>query len=237
LIVDETGFLKKGEKSVGVARQYTGTAGKRENCQVGVFLCYASKKAAAFIDRALYLPCEWAEDSARREEAGVPEEVHFATKGKLAKEMLRRAFEAGVPARWVVADTVYGTARGLRGWLEERGRWYVLAVPGTQGVYYEGRQRQARAVAKHLSEEAWFRASAGKQGRKALRVGLRAPARSGGGADGSLWLLMRRGIEDPTEYAYYLAYGPAETPVHELIRIAGRRFACWRTLTSQWCAR
>ena len=98
LIVDETGFLKKGEKSVGVTRQYTGTAGKKENRQVGVFLCYASKEGAAFIDRALYLPCEWAEDSARREEGGgAPEEVRFATKCKLAKEMLRRAFEAGVP--------------------------------------------------------------------------------------------------------------------------------------------
>jgi SRSO17 transposase len=94
LIVDETGFLKKGEKSVGVARQYTGTAGKWENCQVGVFLCYASGLGAAFIDRALYLPSEWAEDSARREEAEVSEEVRFATKGKQAKEMLKRAFEA-----------------------------------------------------------------------------------------------------------------------------------------------
>src|SRR5215216_4729105 len=92
LIVDETGFLKKGEKSVGVARQYTGTAGKRENCQVGVFLCYASENGAAFIDRALYLPKEWAENSARREEAGVPQEVRFATKGKQAKEMLKRSF-------------------------------------------------------------------------------------------------------------------------------------------------
>lgn len=161
---EKTGFLKKGEKSVGVARQqYTGTAGKRENCQVGVFLCYASKKGAPFIDRALYLPHEWAEEPARRGEAGVPEEeVRFATKGELAKEMLRRALEAGVPAGWVLADTVYGTARGLRGWLEERGRWYVLAVPGTQGVYHEERQRQARTVAKQLLEEAWFRASAGK---------------------------------------------------------------------------
>jgi SRSO17 transposase len=118
LIVDETGFLKKGKKSVGVAPQYTGTAGKKENAQVGVFLCYASEKGAAFIDRALYLlKEEWADDPTRREEAGVPEEVHFATKGELAKRMLKRAFETGVPARWVVADTVYGTARGLRGWL------------------------------------------------------------------------------------------------------------------------
>ena len=225
--MDETGFLKKGEKSVGVARQYTGTAGKRENCQVGVLLCYASKKGAAFIDRALYLPHEWAEDPARREEAGVPEEVRFATKGKLAKEMLRRALEAGVPAGWVLADTVYGTARGLRGWLEERGRWYVLAVPGTQGVYHDGRQRQARAVAKQLSEEAWFRASAGK-GSKGERpydwacVPLPDPDRTEAGR----WLLLRRGIDEPEEeYAYYLAYGPAGTLAYEPIRIAGRRWS------------
>jgi SRSO17 transposase len=226
LIVDETGFLKKGEKSVGVARQYTGTAGKKENAQVGVFLCYSSAKGAAFIDRALYLPREWAEDSARRGEAGVPEEVRFATKGELAKEMLRRALEAGIPASWVVADTVYGTARGLRGWLEEQGRSYVLAVPATQGVSHEGRQRQARTVAKHLPEEAWFRASAEK-GSKGERlydwacIPLPEPDRAGAGC----WLLMRRGIEEPEELAYYLAYGLAATPVHELIRIAGRRWS------------
>jgi SRSO17 transposase len=225
LIVDETGFLKKGEKSVGVARQYTGTAGKRENCQVGVFLCYASEKGAAFIDRALYLPREeWAEDPARREEAGVPEEVRFATKGELAKEMLRRAFEVGVPARWVVADTVYGTARGLRGWLEKRGSWYVLAVPETQGVYHEGGQQQARKVAWSLLEEAWVRASAGVVGSKGERLYdwacLALPDPDTAEAHRH-WLLMRRGIDDPTEYAYYLAYGPAETPVHdELIRVS-----------------
>ena len=140
LIVDESGFLKKGQKSVGVARQYTGTAGRIENTQVGVFLAYASEKGAAFVDRALYLPREeWADDPLRRAEAGVPDEVRFATKGELAKEMLKRAFEAKVPARWVVADTVYGTARGLRGWLEEQGCSYVLAVPATKGVYYEER--------------------------------------------------------------------------------------------------
>jgi SRSO17 transposase len=225
LIVDETGFLKKGNKSVGVARQYTGTAGKRENCQIGVFLCYASEEGAAFIDRALYLPQEWAKDAARREEAGVPQEVRFATKGELAKEMLRRALEASVPARWVVADTVYGTARGLRGWLEKRGSWYVLAVPETRGVYHQGRQRQARTLAKHLPEEAWFRASTGR-GSKGERLYDWAcvPLPDPEEAQTGRWLLMRRGIEDPEEYAYYLAYGPAETSVHELIRIAGRRW-------------
>jgi SRSO17 transposase len=231
LIVDETGFLKKGKKSVGVAPQYTGTAGKKENCQVGVFLCYASEKGAAFIDRALYLPEQWADDQARRKEAGVPEEVRFATKGELAKGMLKRAFEARVPARWVVADTVYGTARSLRGWLQKRGRWYVLAVPATQGIYQEGHQRQARTLAKHLPEEAWFQASAGR-GSKGERlyewacVALPDPDRTQKAA--ARWLLVRRTIEeeeDPAELAYYLAYGPQETPVSELIRIVGKRWS------------
>jgi SRSO17 transposase len=97
LVIDETGFLKKGDKSVGVQRQYTGTAGKRENCQIGVFLCYVSKRGAAFLDRALYLPKSWAGDVERREEAGVPKEVTFATKPEFAKAMLERALEAGVP--------------------------------------------------------------------------------------------------------------------------------------------
>jgi SRSO17 transposase len=226
LIVDETGFLKKGEKSVGVARQYTGTAGRIENAQVGVFVAYASEKGAAFVDRALYLPREeWADDPLRREEAGVPEEVRFATKGELAKEMLRRAFEARVPAQWVVADTVYGTARGLRAWLEEQGRSYVLAVPATKGIYHEGRQRQARSLAENLPEEAWARASAGR-GSKGDRlyewacVSLPEPEAPGAGR----WLLMRRSIGNPTELAYYLAYGPKETPAGQLIRVAGKRW-------------
>ena len=113
LIVDETGFIKKGEKSVGVKRQYTGTVGKRENCQVGVFLAYASRRGQAFIDRELYLPEEWVEDKQRRERAGVPEEVGMRTKPTLAKEMLQRALDAGVKAGWVLADCVYGDSRRL----------------------------------------------------------------------------------------------------------------------------
>src|SRR3954452_10429841 len=124
LIVDETGFLKKGEKSVGVARQYTGTAGDTVNCQLGVFLAYASDEGAAFLDRALYLPEEWAEDSDRRAEAGVPEEVAFASKIELAKRMLERAFAAEVPTRWVLADSFYGRSHEFRKWLEDLGRPY-----------------------------------------------------------------------------------------------------------------
>jgi SRSO17 transposase len=230
LIVDETGFLKKGEKSVGVARQYTGTAGKRENCQVGVFLCYASEEGgAAFIDRALYLPREWTDDSQRLSEAGVPEGVGFATKGELAKAMLNRAFEAGVPARWIVADTVYGMTRGLRGWLEKRERSYVVAVTSSKGVYHKGRQRQVRKVAQSLPEESWMRASAGKgsKGERLYDWACVRLAESGmyrKGVRAGRWLLMRRSISEPEEIAYYLCYGPAQTSVQELIRIAGRRW-------------
>jgi len=230
LIVDETGFLKKGEKSVGVARQYTGTAGKKENCQVGVFLCYASKEGAAFIDRALYLPREWTDDLRRLSEAGVPEGVGFATKGELAMEMLQRAFEADVPARWIVADTVYGMTRGLRGWLEKRERSYVMAVTSSKGVYHEGRQRRVGEVSRSLPEESWIRASAGK-GSKGERlydwacVSLpESEAYGAGPSPAGRWLLLRRSIAEPEEIAYYLCYGPAQTSGHELIRIAGRRW-------------
>ena len=227
LIVDETGFLKKGEKSVGVARQYTGTAGRIENSQVGVFLVYASGKGAAFVDRALYLPKEWVQDEERCGEAGVPEGVRFATKGEMARRMLERAFEAGVPARWVVADTVYGTARGLRGWLEERGCPYVMAVTGTHGVHREGRQRQARTVARGLPKGAWVRASAGAGSKGDRLYDWACLALSDAGAEGEAgrWLLVRRNIEEPSKLAYYLAYGPKETPVEELVRVAGRRWA------------
>src|ERR687898_212358 len=122
LIVDETGFLKKGEKSVGVARQYTGTAGDTVNCQVGIFLAYSSEKGAAFLDRALYLPRAWTNAPARRAEAGVPEELVFRNKVELAEVMLERAFEADVAARWVLADSFYGRSHAFRAWLEARGK-------------------------------------------------------------------------------------------------------------------
>ena len=226
LIVDETGFLKKGEKPVGVARQYTGTAGRTENSQVGVFAVYASCKGAAFVDRALYLPEGWAGDAARRAEAGVPKEVRFATKGELARRMLERALEAGVPAKWVVADTVYGTARGLRGWLEERGRSYVMAVTGTHGVHREGRQRQARAVARDLPAEAWVRASSGtgSKGERLYDWASLALSDAGAEDEAGRWLLVRRNIDEPSKLAYYLAYGPKATNAGELVRVAGRRW-------------
>jgi hypothetical protein len=162
LVVDETGFLKKGTKSVGVARQYSGTAGRTENCQIGVFLAYASPRGRAFLDRALYLPEGWAADAARRAEAGVPPSVRFATKGTLAKAMLQRAVAAGVPAAWVVGDTVYGTDRALRPWLEAAGRAYVLAVPKSHRVWLGERQETVQAAVHRQPADAWVRRSAGE---------------------------------------------------------------------------
>jgi SRSO17 transposase len=196
-----------------------------------VFACYSSRKGAAFIDRALYLPEEWTDDPRRLCEAGVPEGVGFATKGELAKAMLTRAFEAGVPARWVVADTVYGMTRGLRGWLEKRERSYVLAITSSKSVYHEGHQKRVGKVARSLPEESWIRASAGK-GTKGERLYdwacLELPESGTYRAEGvraGRWLLMRRSIAEPEKkIAYYLCYGPAHTSVQELIRIAGRRW-------------
>ena len=142
LIVEETGFLKKGEKSVGVARQYTGVVGDTVNCQVAVFLAYASKKGAAFLDRALYLPRAWTNAPARRAEAGVPERIVFRNKIELAQEMLERAFKADVPTRWVLADSFYGRSHAFRVWLEERGKPYAVMVPKTTPSPSAGARRR-----------------------------------------------------------------------------------------------
>jgi SRSO17 transposase len=134
LVVDETGDLKKGRHTVGVQRQYTGTAGRVENAQVGVYLAYATDAGHAFIDRELYLPRCWADDRERRAAAGVPAEVEFATKPTLARQMIARALDAGVAAGWVAGDEVYGADPGLRGELEARGVGYVLAVGSDRRV-------------------------------------------------------------------------------------------------------
>jgi SRSO17 transposase len=224
LVIDETGFLKKGTKSAGVARQYSGTAGRRENQQIGVFLLYASDHGAAFIDRALYLPDEWMGDVARRAEAHIPAQVGFATKGELARDLLARAFAAGVPARWVVGDSVY-SGDEVRRWLEGQGRSYVLAVPSNHGIWTRARQQTVEQLVGHLPADAWVRLSAGEgsQGPRwydwaCLRLSYATAAGKG------QWLLARRSISDPTELAYYRVFGPSDTPVTEMVRVAGRRW-------------
>ena len=204
LVVDETGFLKQGKKSVGVKRQYSGTAGKVENCQIGVFLAYGSRRGAAFLDRELYLPQEWAADGARRREAGVPQDVVFRTKGQLARGMIARAVAAGVPFGWVTGDTVYGNDRRLRQWLEEQGRCYVLAVKNNEPLWADTERGSAPVAARRLAEEIpddqWQRLSAG-EGSKGPRLydWGRLPIRPGSAPDRGHWLLVRRSIADPED--------------------------------------
>ena len=227
LVVDETGFVKKGKKSVGVARQYSGTAGRRENSQMGVFLLYSSAKGHAFIDRALYLPEEWTQDPVRCREAGVPASVQFATKGELAQQMLARAFAAGVKADWVVADTVYGYEE-MRDWLESRQQKYVLAVPETHTVWSLGEQQPVGLLAALLPAEAWVPLSAGEgsQGPRLYEwAWLHLPYEREGSEGWASWLLIRRSLCDPSERAYYRAWGPASTPLTTLVRVAGSRWA------------
>ena len=226
LLADETGFLKKGNKSVGVARQYTGTAGDTVDCQVGVFVAYVSNKGAAFIDRALYLPKEWAYDPKRRAEAGVPEEVAFANKIELAKRMLERAFEAGVPARWVAADSFYGRSHEFRAWLEERGRAYAVMVPKTNMVPLGGRKKKIERLAERLGEDAFSEVLTAQEDSGERRpwewacLALAADPKKGM----SRWLLVRRGSDDPEDLAFYQAYGPEDTSVEELVRICRERW-------------
>jgi len=226
LVVDETGFVKKGKKSAGVARQYSGTAGRRENSQVGVFLGYASPKGYAFIDRALYLPEEWTSDRVRCREAGIPDEVVFATKGELAKRMLDRAFAAGMPAEWVVGDTVYGYEE-LRMWLDERAKNYVLAVPETHAVWVQGQQQPVGLLAALLPPQAWVVLSAG-EGSKGPRLyewaWLQLPDETAGPHERAHFLLIRRSLADASKRAYYRVAGPAQTTLPEVVQVAGSRF-------------
>ena len=226
LVVDETGFVKKGKKSAGVARQYSGTAGRRENSQVGVFLLYTSSKGAAFIDRALYLPEEWTQDRVRCREAGIPDEVEFATKGERAKLMLARAFAAGVPAEWVVGDTVYGYDE-LRLWLEEQQKHYVLAVPETHQVWVQGQPQPVGLLAALLPDEAWVVLSAGEGSKGPWLYEwacLQFPDEPETSSERTRWVLIRRSLSDRSERAYYRVYGPATTTLAEVVRVTGSRW-------------
>ena len=230
VVVDETGFLKKGDKSVGVQRQYSGTAGRIENCQVGVFLAYASAKGRTLLDREVYLPQVWSYDWERRREAGVPEDVCFRTKPQLAQLMLRRALESGVPFAWFTGDEVYGSDRKLRLWLEREEIPHVMAIKSNEKLWAwtdKGPlQERADRLASGVEESAWVRCSAGN-GAKGPRVydwaaveirPLREPGKGH-------WLLARRSLAKPGELAYYVCFGPAETALEELVRVAGTRWA------------
>jgi SRSO17 transposase len=235
LVVDETGFLKKGTRSAGVARQYSGTAGRIENCQIGVFLTYATRHGRTFLDRELYLPKEWTADPERCREAGIPDERGFRTKPELAIEMLTRALDAGVPARWAAGDAVYGQYYRLRRTLEERGVFYVLAVPVSQRVVVKdgtllGTEKRAGQAVADLVPTAWRTRPAG-DGSKGIRDYAWARVRINGAEDGHAehWLLARRSLTKPEETAYFICHTPKRTALAEMARIAGIRWAIEET--------
>ena len=227
LVVDETGDLKKGTDTVGVQRQYTGTAGKVDNAQVAVYLAYATDAGHGVIDRELYLPVGWLADPARCHAAGVPAQRAFATKPELARVMLQRALDAGVPGGWVTADEAYGGDPRLRGWLEQRGLAYVLAVKRTELLVSDDSERvAAEQLAARVPPERWLRISAG-HGAKGRRwyAWSRLLLASAGAAEGwGRWLLVRRSLRTG-ELAYYVCAGPAGLPLVALVRVAGAR---WR---------
>jgi SRSO17 transposase len=227
LILDDTGFLKKGTRSAGVQRQYSGTAGRVENCQIGTFLAYASRRGHALIDRELYLPESWTADRERCRAAGIPDEVEFTTKPRQGMAMLERAIAAGVPFAWVTADEAYGQVKYLRVWLEQHNAAYVLATKCNDTlITTDARQRRADELIAALPAQAWRRLSvgAGAHGPRDYdwaRVPIRIAWRAGRGH----WLLARRKISDPTEIAYYVCYGPRRSTLLDLAWTAGSR---WR---------
>jgi SRSO17 transposase len=229
LVVDETGFLKKGDRSVGVARQYSGTAGRIENCQVGVFLAYASRLGQALIDRRLYLPEAWAKDALRRGMAQVPGDIAFASKIEIARDMIAAALDAGVPCRWVLADALYGGDHRLRRMLEERRQPYVLAVRSNHHLRFIGQEglveTDPQTIAKDLPADAWTRLAAG-EGAKGLRLYDWARIALPWSADEGFerWLLIRRNCAKPDKLAYYLVLAPVDTALTELAGAAGLRW-------------
>jgi SRSO17 transposase len=225
LIIDDTGFVKKGDKSCGVGRQYTGTVGDTANAQVGVFLAYASKHGAALVDRALYLPRGWTDEAHRCRAAGIPATVRFATKLTLARRMLERAFAAGVPAAWVTADSAYGRSHAFRRWLEEQGRPYALMVPNTHAVRYEGRRQTAAKLAERLPATAWRSVTVGGGTLQVdQQVWACLPLSEVCVAGMRRWLLIRRSGDAESELGYFLVYGTEEISEAELLRVCGVRW-------------
>jgi SRSO17 transposase len=227
LAIDESGCIKKGDKSAGVARQYCGASGKIDNCQIGVFLSWQTAQGHALLDRALYLPQAWTDDPARCRAAGIPEDVTFATKPELARRMVEQTLAAGARPARVVADAVYGADSKLRLFLEARHQPYVLAVTSQQSVSVEFTPQRVKTLAAQLPAAAWRRLTVGR--------GAKGPRRFEWAAvpidhpydprHWQRWVLFRRSCTDPEDLAFYLAFGPAGTSLEALARVAGRRWA------------
>jgi SRSO17 transposase len=230
LVIDESGFPKRGRHSAGVGPQYCGLTGRVENCQVGVFLSYVTPRGHALIDRELYLPEDWCQDLLRRHAAHIPQTLTFATKPELAKQMVQRAQLAHLPIRWVVADTVYGHSPDLRLWLEEQGYAYVVAVPSIEVVCVQTRAGLLLGDVASLAQQTlrardWQRLSQslGTKGER-LFDWARLPVMHGGTVDGCHWLIFRRCLDNPDELAYFLVWAPPDTSLSTMVQAIGSRW-------------
>jgi len=225
MVVDETGFLKQGNKSCGVKRQYSGTAGRTENCQIGVFLTYASSRGHSPIDRRLYIPKEWMEDKERSKKAGIPEYLEFKTKPEIALEMIREATTAGVPYKWVTGDCVYGDYTEIRRLLEENRKCYVMSVSGKAYVWRGHKQESVSSILKDLPDEGWFEESCGN-GSKGERMydWLIVDINPGGTESFKRSLLIRRSKSKQDNMRAYICFAPENTPEKELVETAGARW-------------
>lgn len=232
LVIDESGFPKRGKHSAGVGHQYCGCTGRVENCQVGVFLSYVTATGHALIDRELYLPEDWCKDPIRKQAAHIPEHVPFQTKPELALQMVQRAQVAHLPVNWVVADTVYGHSTDLRLWLEARGFFYALAVPDNEVVCIQTAQRAYRIAEvasiaqQELSAQDWqhLSMSQGTKGDRSFDWAI-LPVVHGGTVDGCHWLVLRRCLDNPSQKAYYLVFAPPGTSLHTIVLVIGARWS------------
>ncbi len=230
LVMDESGFPKRGRHSAGVGPQYCGLTGRVENCQVGVFLSYVTAQGHALIDRELYLPQDWCSDLPRRQAAHIPDTITFTTKPELAQQMIQRAQAARLPIRWVVADTLYGHSPDLRRWLEEQGYAWALAVPCTEVVCVQTRASYLLSDVADIAHQAlrakdWQRLSQ-SQGTKGERLFDWAilPWAQAGTVDGRHFLVIRRCLDDPHELAYYLVFAPTTASLPTIVQAIGARW-------------
>jgi len=226
LVVDETGFLKKGDRSAGVQRQYSGTAGRVENCQLGVFAAYVSGKGRAFVDRELYLPAKWTDDRARCVAAGVPRRVGFATKPLLALDMIRRFRLACPGLRWVAGDEAYGADPELRDWLEEHQVGFVLGIRCDLEVTTAVGRRRVDELAALVPAAAWetYSAADGSKGPRLYDWALVDTTDTAGFENRPHQVLIRRGRDQKRELAFFLTHSPTPVPLATLVTVAGRRW-------------
>ena len=224
LVIDETGFLKQGKMSAGVQRQYSGTAGRIENCQIGVFMNYAVNDKFCCIDRKLYIPKQWTDDKERCSKAGIPKEYQFRTKTEMALEMIKRAYENGIPFQWVAGDSVYGADSRIQKYLEEKDKKYMFAVSGKEYVWIGLRQYSVKEIKGQLDEEKWVRISTGN-GTKGEKIFEWQYTEVNCSIENHRkYLIFRRSLTDNSQIRGYIVYGSCETKIEEFVKTAGIRW-------------